>query len=89
MSVATDRKTTDAVYLHPEDNICVAARNLNAGESLELGGAKITLHKPVRLEALTGTLRKWLPCRAELAVAASAGALERWMESLPEQEAQS
>ena len=30
MSVATSRHTTDAVYLHPDDNICVAARNLPA-----------------------------------------------------------
>ena len=31
MSVATGRQTTDVVYLHLDDNICVAARNLSMG----------------------------------------------------------
>jgi len=38
------------------------------GRLMESGTDDVLL-KPVRLEALTGTLRKWLPCRAELAVA--------------------
>lgn len=49
MSVATSRHTTDAVYLHPSDNICVAARNLPAGQSLEIAGATVNLVEPVRL----------------------------------------
>src|SRR5207237_5452652 len=49
MSVATGRRTTDAVYLHPDDNICVAARNLPAGESLEIAGATVLLAEPVRI----------------------------------------
>jgi len=49
MSVATGRRTTDAVYLHPDDNICVAARNLAAGESLEIAGASFQLAGPVKL----------------------------------------
>lgn len=43
------RPAVDAVYLHPEDNICVAARSLAAGESLEIAGAKVTLEQPVRI----------------------------------------
>src|SRR5262245_54565457 len=39
----------DAVYLHPDDNICVAARTLAAGESLEIAGVKFALEQPVRM----------------------------------------
>jgi altronate hydrolase len=49
MSVATGRRTTDAVYLHPDDNICVAARNLGAGQELEIAGTTIRLAEAVRL----------------------------------------
>jgi altronate hydrolase len=49
MSVAAERRVTDAVYLHPDDNICVAARNLAAGESLAVAGTRIQLEKAVRL----------------------------------------
>src|SRR5689334_2344418 len=49
MSVATDRLAADAVYLSPDDNICVAARNLVGGESLNVGGREITLAESVRL----------------------------------------
>src|SRR6267142_152161 len=49
MSVATGRQVTDAVYLSPDDNICVAARNLPAGQALEIAGTRITLVEPVRL----------------------------------------
>jgi altronate hydrolase len=49
MSVATGRPTTDAVFLHSDDNICVAARNLTAGESLEIAGTTVALAETVRL----------------------------------------
>src|SRR5262245_23722348 len=49
MSVATGRQTADSVYLSPDDNICVAARNLPAGQALEIGVASVTLAEPVRL----------------------------------------
>src|SRR5262245_37311843 len=49
MSVATGRQATDAVYLSPDDNICVAARNLPAGQALEIAGASVKLAQPVRL----------------------------------------
>lgn len=39
----------DAIHLHPSDNICVAARNLEGGESLSIGGREVTLKGPVRL----------------------------------------
>ena len=32
MSTSTGRQPTDAVYLHPDDNMCVAARNLEKGQ---------------------------------------------------------
>ncbi len=49
MPTSFARPMTDAVYLHPEDNICVAARNLAAGDDIEIGGTRLTLQKPVRL----------------------------------------
>src|SRR5262245_5042945 len=49
MSVATGRHATDAVYLSPDDNICVAARNLPAGQALEIAGGTVALSEPVRL----------------------------------------
>ncbi len=49
MSVATDRPRTDAVYLHPDDNICVAARNLEKGAELEIAGTTIRLAEPIKI----------------------------------------
>ena len=49
MPVAAARPAIDAVYLHPEDNICVAARNLAAGQTLEIAGSSFALEQPVRL----------------------------------------
>src|SRR5258707_956894 len=49
MSVVTSRETTDAVYLHPDDNICVAARNVSAGQMLGIAGTTLTLPEAVRL----------------------------------------
>src|SRR5437016_599988 len=49
MSVATARHVTDAVYLSPDDNICVAARNLAAGELLNIASQSLTLAEAVRL----------------------------------------
>src|SRR6187200_3525299 len=49
MSAVADRTITDAVFLHPDDNICVAARNLSAGQTLEIAGATVKLSEPVRL----------------------------------------
>ena len=49
MSIATGRHLASAVYLSPDDNICVAARNLPAGESLEIAGADLTLAEPIRI----------------------------------------
>ena len=43
MSVATDRPRTDAVYLHPDDNIAVAARNLQPGLEVQHNGGTLTL----------------------------------------------
>jgi altronate hydrolase len=49
MPLAAARRVTDAIHLHPDDNICVAARHLAAGEILEIAGGRITLDQPVRL----------------------------------------
>src|SRR6266516_3600729 len=49
MSVATVRHVTDAVYLSPDDNICVAARNLAAGKLLNIASRSFTLAEAVRL----------------------------------------
>jgi altronate hydrolase len=40
---------TDAVFLHPDDNLCVAARNLERGESLAIARCQVTLQGPVRI----------------------------------------
>ncbi len=39
----------DVIHLHPDDNICVAARNLAAGTKIRAGGDTITLLEPIRL----------------------------------------
>ena len=49
MSVATGRQPTDAVYLHPDDNLCVAARNLEKGQRLEIAARSLTLGENVRI----------------------------------------
>lgn len=41
--------TFDAVFLHPDDNICVATRNLEAGEEISAGPYDVRLAEPVRL----------------------------------------
>ncbi|MCO6458111.1 MAG: altronate dehydratase [Pirellulaceae bacterium] len=40
---------TSAVYLHPHDNICVAARSLDAGDRIEVDGRPLALLAAVRL----------------------------------------
>jgi altronate hydrolase len=40
---------TDAVYLSPDDNICVAARNLEAGTLLKIAGTEFRLAEPVKI----------------------------------------
>ena len=49
MPLAAARHATDAVHLHADDNICVAARNLPADQSLEIDGATVSLAEAVRL----------------------------------------
>ncbi len=39
----------DVVHLHPADNIVVAARSLDAGESIQVAGRTVTLAEPIRL----------------------------------------
>ncbi len=42
-------KAIDVVVLNPADNVCVAARSLQAGSQIEAGGRKVTLAEAVRL----------------------------------------
>lgn len=44
-----DRNHLNAIRLHPQDNICVAARNLAEGTSIEAGDRTVRLRQPVRL----------------------------------------
>ncbi|MEX0937069.1 MAG: altronate dehydratase family protein [Pirellulales bacterium] len=37
------------VHLHPQDNVCVAARHLEPGEAVQASGAAVTLRDAVRL----------------------------------------
>ncbi|HND55497.1 MAG TPA: UxaA family hydrolase, partial [Pirellulaceae bacterium] len=39
----------DVVYLHPQDNICVAARTLPPGTKIEVAGAKLELTEMVKI----------------------------------------
>jgi altronate hydrolase len=41
--------TIDAILLHADDNVCVAARNLAAGETIAAGPHAIKLREPVKL----------------------------------------
>ena len=38
----------DVIHLHPRDNVCVAARNLERGESVTAGERRLELAEPVR-----------------------------------------
>jgi altronate hydrolase len=49
MPSANGRQPTDAVYLSPDDNICVAARNLEAGTLLKIAEAEFRLPEAVKL----------------------------------------
>ena len=40
---------TDVVQLHPQDNVCVAARNLQAGEVIQIDDHSFTVNEEVRL----------------------------------------
>jgi altronate hydrolase len=46
---ATAASASDVVFLHPDDNLCVAIRNLPAGTRVEAGGRSVTLSGAVRL----------------------------------------
>ena len=39
----------DCIYLHPSDNVCVAARDLAQGTTVSAGGRGVALAGPVRL----------------------------------------
>lgn len=47
--MATATTAIDAVYLHPDDNICVATRNLAAGEELAAGPYTLRMAEDVKL----------------------------------------
>ncbi|MDX1946582.1 MAG: altronate dehydratase family protein [Pirellulaceae bacterium] len=49
MPATTSRRVTDAVHLHPEDNICVAARNLERGTTLDIASGRVTLAEDIGL----------------------------------------
>ncbi|MDP6444153.1 MAG: altronate dehydratase family protein, partial [Pirellulaceae bacterium] len=39
----------DAIFLHPDDNICVAARPLQSGDRIDCGGATIEVAEPIKM----------------------------------------
>jgi altronate hydrolase len=49
MLPAASRSPANAVYLHPSDNICVAARNLSAGDAVTAGEIQVKLAAPVKI----------------------------------------
>ena len=49
MPATTSRHVTDAVYLHPDDNICVAARNLADGTTLDIADTQVQLAEAVAI----------------------------------------
>jgi altronate hydrolase len=46
---ATASPTTDVVHLHPDDNVCVAIRNLPQSAQISAGGTKVTASGAVRM----------------------------------------
>jgi altronate hydrolase len=42
-------KPIDVVLLNPADNVCVAARSLDAGSQIAVGGNRVSLAEPVRI----------------------------------------
>ncbi|HVC93974.1 MAG TPA: altronate dehydratase family protein [Pirellulales bacterium] len=46
---ATASPTTDVVHLHPDDNVCVAIRNVPQSAQVSAGGATVTLSGAVRM----------------------------------------
>jgi len=48
-SFVPQQPVVDVVFLHPDDNVCVAARNLEAGTQLAVDGHTCTLSCPVKL----------------------------------------
>jgi len=57
---ATASPTTDVVHLHPDDNVCVAIRNLPQATQVSAGGATVTLSGAVRMghKIALGEIRK-------------------------------
>jgi altronate hydrolase len=49
MPLTADRQHTQAVHLHADDNICVAACSLPANQSLDIAGVTIQLDQLVRI----------------------------------------
>src|SRR5690242_19576444 len=45
----TPRSASNAVYLHPSDNICVAARNLVAGDQVTAGAQSIAVQQSIKI----------------------------------------
>jgi len=43
------RTPLPVIYLHPDDNVCVATRTIDAGTNLNVGGRTITVQQSVRL----------------------------------------
>jgi len=41
--------TTDAVLLHPNDNICVAARGITAGDAIAVGDQQLSLQQDIKI----------------------------------------
>src|SRR5687767_14567574 len=39
----------DVVFLHPDDNVCIAARNLAAGEEISVAGNTVRLKEAIKL----------------------------------------
>jgi len=42
-------KPIDVVLLNPADNVCVAARSLDAGSQIAIGGHRLSLAEPIRI----------------------------------------
>jgi altronate hydrolase len=49
MPALAERRAASAIFLHPDDNIAVASRNLAAGESLDIAGVTIELAQRIPL----------------------------------------
>lgn len=49
MAAVVSHSLANAVYLHPSDNICVAARNISSGDAVTAGDVQVPVASPIKI----------------------------------------